>query len=84
MRNLIRLDDELLAEVEVYAIRFGKTMTAVIEDALREMLAHRQMVDRGSKLVRLTTVSGNGLQPGVNLDNSAAVLTLMEGADDSA
>ena len=83
MRNLIRLDDELLAEVEVYAIRFGKTMTAVIEDALREMLAHRQMVDGGRKLVRLITVSGNGLQPGVNLDNSAAVLTLMEDVDDS-
>ena len=78
MRITILLDDELLAEVKQFAARSGNTMTAVIDDALRSMLARQQMVDGGYKLVRLTTVSGNGLQPGVDLDDSAALLELME------
>ena len=33
---------------------------------------------------RLPTFTGRGLQPGVDLDDSAALLELMEGADDPA
>ncbi len=83
MRTTIRLDDDVLAEVRLVAARSGKTMTAVIEDALREMLARRQPM--GERLpVKLTTVSGHGLQPGVDLDDSAALLSIMEESDDSA
>lgn len=83
MRTTIRLDDDLLAEVRLVAARSGKTMTAVIEDALREMLARRQPM--GERLpVKLTTVTGHGLQPGVDLDDSAALLYIMEESDDSA
>lgn len=83
MRTTIRLDDDLLAEVRLVAARSGKTMTAVIEDALREMLARRQPM--GERLpVKLTTVTGHGLQPGVDLDDSAALLSIMEESDDSA
>jgi hypothetical protein len=32
--------------------------------------------------IELLTVSGNGLQPGVDLDNSAALLDLMEESAD--
>jgi len=34
--------------------------------------------------VKLTTVTGQGIQPGVDLDVSAALLTLMDDADDLA
>ena len=82
MRTTIRLSDDLLAEIKLIAARSGKTMTAVIEDALREMLARqRSMSDR--KPVKLTTVSGHGLQPGIDLDDSAALLSIMEEGDDS-
>ena len=81
MRTTIRLDDDLLAEVKLAAAQSGKTMTAVIEDALREALA-RQQATAGHKPVRLTTVSGHGPQPGVDLDDSAALLSLMEAASD--
>ena len=50
MRTTIRLDDDLLAQVKLAAARSGKSMTAVIEDALREMLA-RQQHRRGSAIV---------------------------------
>ena len=58
-------------------------MTAVIEDALREALARREALEEREP-VSLTTVSGHGLQAGIDLDDSAALLSIMEGADDPA
>jgi hypothetical protein len=83
MRTTIRLDEDLLAQVKQTAARSGKTMTSVIEDALREMLARQQAAEARAP-VRLTTVSGGGLQPGVDLDDSAALLALMEDPGDPA
>lgn len=82
MRTTIRLPDSLLRDAKAYAARSGKTLTAVIEDALRESLA-RQRSDRLSRdPVKLTTVAGHGLQPGVDLDDSAALLQLMDESGD--
>ena len=53
------------------------TVTALIEQALRERLARRRRQVR-SQPVRLTTFGSKGLQPGVDLDDSAALLDLME------
>jgi K+-transporting ATPase c subunit len=83
MRTTIRLDDDLLVEVKQIAARSDKTLTSVIEDALREMLA-RQRETTERTPVKLTTVSGGGLQPGVDLDDSAALLSLMEEFSDPA
>jgi hypothetical protein len=77
MRTTIRLDDQLLAEAKQLAARTGRTLTAVIEDALR--LSLRQTSSRRRRRVELPTFKGgNGLQPGVDLDDSAALLDLME------
>jgi hypothetical protein len=83
MRTTIRLDEDLLAQVKETAARSGKTMTSVIEDALREVLARQQTTEQRAP-VRLTTVPGEGLQPGVDLDDSAALLALMEEPGDPA
>jgi len=83
MRTTIRLDDQLLAEAKQVAVRTGRTLTAVIEDALREMLARQQQA-AARRPVRLPTASGNGLQPGVDLDDSAALLDLIDRFDGSA
>jgi hypothetical protein len=83
MRTTIRLDDDLLAEIKQIAARTDKTLTSVIEDALREMLARQQKTEERAP-VRLTTVRGSGLQPGVDLDDSAALLSLMEESGDPA
>jgi hypothetical protein len=80
MRTTVRLDDELLYRVKLLAAQSGKTMTVVIEDALREVLA-RQDSPHAREPVRVTTVSGNGPQPGVDLDDSASLLALMEEPD---
>jgi hypothetical protein len=79
MRTTIRLEDRLLAEAKQVALETGTTLAAVIEDALRERLARRRAGSRPEP-VRPTTVGGKGVQPGVDLDDSAALRDLMEAA----
>jgi len=81
MRTTIRIDERLLKEAKQQAIRSGKTLTAIIEDALRESLT-RQRGSGPRETVRLVTFEGKGLLPGVDLDDSAALLDLMESSDD--
>ena len=80
MRTTIRLDDELLTRTKELAARTGRSLTGVIEDALREMLDRRSPAAKRPP-VRLPTFAGKGLQPGVDLDDSAALLDLMDGFD---
>ena len=58
-----------------------RTLTAVIEDALREVLRRQHGAER--RAVRLTTVGGSGPLPGVDLDDTAALAQLMD-EDDAA
>ncbi|HWP61874.1 MAG TPA: YlcI/YnfO family protein [Candidatus Binatia bacterium] len=78
MRTTIRIDDALLAELKTQAARSGKTLTAVIEDALRAELA-RRAEHQATPPPELPVSRGGRLQPGVDLDDSAALLDLMEG-----
>jgi hypothetical protein len=85
MRTTINIDDDLLAEVRQVAARTGQSLTAVVEDALRESLHRRAHTDRRD--VELPTFGRGGVQPGVDLDDSAALLGLMDDdamADDAA
>ncbi|GJM40872.1 MAG: antitoxin VapB31 [Ardenticatenaceae bacterium] len=83
MRTTIRIDDQLLTRTKKYAAERGQSLTAVIEDALRETLA-RQDQKQERTPVELPVVEGEGMQPGVDLDDSAALLELMEKTDDIA
>ena len=77
MRTTVRLDDKLLADAKRHAAETGRTLTGLLEDALRASLARRHLSSK-RKPVRLKTVKGNGVQPGVDLDDSSALLDLME------
>ena len=78
MRTTIRLDDSLLAEAKGLAARTGRTLTKVVEDALRETLARSRSSGRPPAPVKLPTHKGRGLQRGVDLDSSAALLDVMD------
>ncbi|MEP7356836.1 MAG: ribbon-helix-helix protein, CopG family [Anaerolineales bacterium] len=82
MRTTIRIDDALLREAKQMAARTGKTLTAIIEDSLRETLT-RQHSPVKREPVRLITGGEGGLRPGVNLDDSAGLLDIMDALDDS-
>ena len=77
LKTIIRLDEQLLAEVKQLAAQSGQTMTAVVEEALREMLARRQRIAERPP-VRLPTFGRKGLLPGVDLDDSPGLLDLMD------
>lgn len=77
MRTTIRLDDQLLRSAKRFAHDTGKSLTAVIEDALRQVLS-RRTAKQPRNTVKLTTVAGRGVLPGVDLDDSAALLAHME------
>lgn len=78
MRTTIRIDDRLLVEAKTRAARSGRTLNEVVEDALREAFARRGAVDGRPAL----PVHRSGrLAPGVDLDDSASLLDLMDGPD---
>ena len=80
MRTTIRLDDELLRDAKRHAVETGRTLTAVIEEALRASLARREAAGGRKKPVKLRAAGSGGLRPGLDLDDSAALLDALEGA----
>jgi hypothetical protein len=80
VRTTIRLDEQLLRDVKTLAAQSGRTLTAVIEDALRAALAKRPEHPGGDAVV-LPTFKGTGLQPGVDLSDNGALRDLMERGD---
>ena len=81
MRTTVRLDDDLLRQAKTLAARTGRTLTAVIEDGLREALGrHRRR--QAQPPVALPTFRGKGLRPGVDLDDTAGLLDILDGGRD--
>ena len=81
MRTTIRLNDDLLREAKAYAAATDRTLTRLIEDALREALTRRKQQAERPR-VELPTSGEGGLQPGVDLDDSASLWDLMDGLSD--
>jgi hypothetical protein len=74
MRTTLQLDDALISEAKVLAARTGRTLSQVIEDALRQTLVPRQ---RAAGAPVLPTSPG-APRPGVDLDDSGALRDLMD------
>lgn len=70
------MDDELLAEAKALAAHSRRSLNSVMEDAVREMLARHG--ERRRTPVDLPTFRGNGLRPGVDLDDTADLYDLMD------
>ena len=81
MRTTIKLDDDLLKEVKTIAARSGRTMNDVIEDAIRESLARRRMNATRERTPMPAFRGGGGPLPGVDLNNWASLLDIMEAPD---
>jgi hypothetical protein len=76
MRTTININDNLLREAKRLATALGQPLSAVIDDALRDYLARHGEGNRAR--VTLPTSGGGRVMPGVDLDNSAGLLDLME------
>ncbi|KZS73099.1 antitoxin [Mycobacterium kansasii] len=76
MRTTIRIDDELYREVKARAARSGRTVAAVLEDAVRRGLSPPEQPAAGRYRVQPT--GSGGLRPGVDLSSNAAVAEAMD------
>lgn len=77
IRTTIRLPDDLLLAAKRQAVNTGRTLTRVIEDALRAALA-REDSGPDEQMFTLPTFGSGGLRPGIDLDDSASLLDAME------
>lgn len=79
MRTTVRLDDRLLERARSEAVRRGATLTSLIEEGL-QLVLRRPKRPSGQAIVTLPECrAGGGTVPGVDLNDSAAVLDRMEG-----
>jgi hypothetical protein len=76
MRTTLDINDRLLAEAKSVAAQRGLSLKALVEEALRERL-HARVEGRHAS-IPLPTFSGDGLQAGVDLTDSAALLETMD------
>ena len=76
-RTIIALDENLHRRAKAFAARQGTTLAALVEEALRLRLSRPALARRAA--VPLPTFKGDGLQPGVTLDDMGTVYDRMDG-----
>lgn len=81
MRTTIKLDDEILIEAKAIAARTGRTFAEVVEDAMREAFARRRSARPPADAPMLPAFGTGGLRPGVDVDDSAGLIDIMDGTD---
>lgn len=81
MRTTIRMQDQLLREAKKRAAQQRKSLTAFIEEAVREKLLNTGGKDaaESAPTYELLTFKGEGTRPGIDLDNSASLYDVMDG-----
>jgi hypothetical protein len=81
MRTTINLPDELILRAKKAAVEADTTLTEIIANALRESLSRtRRMGPR--KEFKVIAYGKGGVFPGVDLDDTSALLDLMDGIND--
>ena len=77
VRTTIRIDDALYRQAKTQAARTGRTVSEVIEDAVRKSLGSRS--DRQHRRrTKLPVSGGSGLMPGVDIADSRGLRDLMD------
>jgi hypothetical protein len=79
MRTTVRLEEALLTQAKDEAARRGTTLTALIEHGLRLVLARPGKAAERPWVRVPVSRAGGGTLPGVDLDDSAALLDRLEG-----
>lgn len=80
-RTTVRLEDRLLEQAKRVAEQRGETLTALIDEGLRIVVANSQKPRRRRHVKIPVSTRGGGLLPGIDLNNSAALLDLMDEPD---
>jgi len=78
MRTTIRLDDALLEQAKRAAANRHETLTSLIEQGLRLILAQSPSQPRRKRVALPICRAGGGVLPGIDLNDSSALLDVME------
>jgi hypothetical protein len=79
MRTTVRLEDSLLEQAKREAARRHKTLTALIEEGLRLVLAQSRPGRPRKRIAIPVCRAGGGTAPGVDLGDSSSLLDIIEG-----
>ncbi len=81
MRTTVDLPDDLLRQIKRVAISSKRTLTHVIQDAVRESLARRRHAPAAR--CTLPVFGEGGVHAGVDLDDTSALLDVMDDRADA-
>ena len=73
IRTTVRLPPELLRQAKRKASAEGRTLTALIEDGLRQVVNAAPRKKPGRRVILPVSTAKGGVMPGIDLDNSAAL-----------
>ena len=79
MRTTVRLDEGLLREAKAEASRKGETVTALIERGLQAGARGRRARGRRARITLPVSRATGGTHPGVDLDDTSAVMDRLDG-----
>jgi predicted transcriptional regulator len=77
MRTTLTIDDALLDAAKRLAVAERRSVSSVVEDAMRQMLARRAAV-RDAQPFALDVFDGGAYQPGVDIADNARLLDVLE------
>ena len=76
MRTTLNIDEDIYRAAKIKAAQEGKTLTRIVEEALREHLNPA----KSEKPFKLNVITMRGeLLPGVNIDDRDSLYEIMEG-----
>lgn len=76
MRTTVRIDDDLYREVKTKAAQSGRTVAAVLEDAVRRGLA--PAAPQPASRYQVHPTGAGGLLPGVDLASNSGVAEVLD------
>lgn len=79
MRTTVRLDEGLLLKAKQEARKRGETLTALMERGLRLAISGSHRRARAARVRLPISKAKGGVRPGINLDDTSAVLDLLDG-----
>jgi hypothetical protein len=82
VRTTLNIDEALLADYKQLAARSHRSLSSVIQDALRESLLRRYEGASAGR-VKLPTFGHGGALPGVDLDDNVATRRILDDERDA-
>jgi hypothetical protein len=79
LRTTVRLEESLLEQAKAEAARRNTTVTSLIEEGLYRVIKEGQNPTPCKKIELPVSTRGGGTLPGIDIDNSADLLDIMEG-----